>query len=135
MAEWGNAHNLTYFLIGFAHLTDGVLSDAEKGKILTILQKYIDIDNDFAEEVFRDTQGEYMTDMGYPSPTDEGIQKAQQMMVACAKSWSDGTNRGKDALSGLLYDTVELANIDGMIDTEEALIKGLAELWDVDVKF
>ena len=132
MAEWSNAHNLAYFFIGFAHLTDGVLSDTEKAKIIKILQKYIDIDDNLADEVFRDTQGEYMTDMGYPSPTDEGIQKAQQMMVACAKSWAEATNRGNDALSNILSDAEKLAETDGMIDTEKALIKGLAEIWGVD---
>ena len=36
MAEWSNAHNLAYFFIGFAHLTDGVLSDTEKANSLWV---------------------------------------------------------------------------------------------------
>lgn len=131
--EWTNLHNLMYFLFGMSHLTDAKVSDEEKAATIKIAKEYFDESVDF-ESIYREVQGEYLKDIGFPNYTKEGWLKGQKQTLACAKAFATiSTGDATDNISFLLKDSIALFKSDGdFSEAEKSLIDTLAGHWDVD---
>ena len=132
--EWTNAHNLMYFLFGMSHLTDAKVSDEEKAATIKIAKEWLDGSDDDFEFIYREVQGEYLKDIGFPNYTKEGWLKVQKQTLACAKAFAtNSTGDATDNISFLLKDSIALFKSDGdFSEAEKNLIDKLAEHWDVD---
>ena len=131
--EWTNAHNLMYFLFGMSHLTDAKVSDEEKAATIKIAREYLDESVDF-ESIYREVQGEYLKDIGFPNYTKQGWLKVQKQTLACAKAFAtNSTGDANDNISFLLKDSIALFKSDrDFSEAEKHLIDTLAGHWDVD---
>tara|TARA_B100000683_G_scaffold267291_1_gene300729 strand:- start:12958 stop:14313 length:1356 start_codon:yes stop_codon:yes gene_type:complete len=130
---WTNLHNLIYYLFGISHLTNGKVSDEEKAATIKIAKEYFDESVDF-ESIYREIQGDYLKDMGFPNHTKEGWIKVQKQTIACAKAFA--TNSSGDAtnnISFLLKDTIALfKSKGGFSEAEKNMIDTLAKHWNID---